>query len=158
MVNKIIYFSSVSENTHRFISKVVKCSESIYPRLMDKNMKPINVPTVESSRLPLRIKEETIHTDDSFVLVTPTYGGESKRNDNGEKSVPMQVQKFLSEESNMKNLKGVIATGNINFGAEYCRSGDIISHEFNVPYLYRCELMGTKTDVKNVTMGLLEVS
>ena len=53
-------------------------------------------------------------------------------------------------------LRGVIAAGNTNFGAEFCYAGDVVSRKCGVPFLYRFELMGTVEDVEAVRAGLAD--
>ncbi len=51
-------------------------------------------------------------------------------------------------------IRGVIAAGNTNFGAEFGYAGDVVSRKCGVPpYLYRFELMGTTDDVFAVRAG-----
>ena len=125
----LIYFSSTSDNTHRFVSKL----------------------PVRSARIPLLPKEDTLHALSPFVLVLPTYGGI-----NGNGAVPKQVIKFLNVEDNRLLLRGVIGAGNTNFGDTYCLAADIVAAKCGVPVLYRFELMGTSEDVDRVTQGLEE--
>jgi protein involved in ribonucleotide reduction len=126
-MSNLVYFSSTSENTHRFVMKL----------------------GVEALRLPLRTNEETLHVTEPYVLVVPTYGGSG-----GAKAVPKQVIKFLNDESNRSLIRGVIGAGNTNFGKEYCLAGDIIASKCNIPHLYKFELMGTTDDVTAVNKGL----
>ena len=125
----LIYFSSVSGNTHRFVEKL----------------------GLDAARLPLYTHEDTLLALEPFVLVLPTYGG-----DGGHGSVPKQVIKFLNVEQNRNLIRGVIGAGNTNFGETYCLAGDIISAKCKVPHLYRFELMGTSEDVDRVHQGLEE--
>lgn len=128
----LVYFSSVSENTHRFVQKL----------------------GVSATRIPLH---ERIEVDEPYVLVVPTYGGGHATPDiNLGGYVPKQVVKFLNNEHNRALLRGVIAAGNNNFGAEFCYAGEVISRKCGVPYLYRFELMGTDKDVQTVRVGLAE--
>lgn len=126
---RLVYFSSVTESTKRFVEKVG------YP----------------SERIPLYSKKEFLRVDYDYVLVVPTYGG----GDN-EGAVPKQVIKFLNDESNRSHCKGVIAGGNTNFGSGYCLAGKIISSKVKVPLLYNFELFGTSADVDKVRLGLRE--
>ncbi|HEU4360671.1 MAG TPA: class Ib ribonucleoside-diphosphate reductase assembly flavoprotein NrdI [Mycobacterium sp.] len=129
----LVYFSSVSENTHRFVQK-------------------LHVP---ATRIPLRGGH--IEVSAPYVLVLPTYGGGRKTprvNEGG--YVPKQVIAFLNDEHNRGLLRGVIAAGNTNFGAEFCYAGDVIARKCGVPYLYRFELMGTAEDVQAVRSGLAD--
>ena len=126
----IVYFSNVSNNTHRFVQKL----------------------ELEAIRIPILTKEAAQFTvDNPYVLITPTYGDVGFKN-----LVPRQVVKFLNNNKNAELLQGVIAAGNINFGREYGRAGDIISQRFKVPMMYKFEIMGLPTDVETVKRGLDE--
>ena len=120
----IVYFSSASENTKRFVEKL----------------------GIKASRIPLFSKEvENFKVKSDSILVVPTYGGgEDKR------AVPIQVIKFLNNPKNRNHIAGVIALGNTNFGETYCIAGDIISEKLQVPLLYRVEILGTPDDVIEV--------
>ena len=124
---KIVYFSSVSENTHRFVAK-----------LGDAAQEPV--------RIPIHASAETPRLAEPFVLVMPTYGGGSRKG----ADVPKQVIRFLNNPGNRLLLRGVIAAGNTNFGADFCRAGDIVAQKCGVPVLYRFELLGTTEDVHTV--------
>jgi len=123
----LIYFSSTSENTKRFVQKL----------------------GVDAARIPLHAKDAPLLALEPFVLVLPTYGGT-----NGEGSVPKQVIRFLNNPQNRELIRGVIGGGNTNFGDNYCMAADIIAAKCNVPVLYRFELMGTPEDVARVHNGL----
>ena len=62
--------------------------------------------------------------------------------------------RVLNNEHNRSLIRGVIAAGNTNFGAEFCYAGNVVSRKCGVPYLYRFELMGTAEDVDAVRAGL----
>jgi protein involved in ribonucleotide reduction len=126
-MSRLVYFSSTSENTHRFVMKL----------------------GVDALRLPLRTSEETLHVEEPYVLVVPTYGGEK-----GENAVPKQVIKFLNNEKNRSLIRGVIGAGNTNFGETYCLASQVIAAKCNVPQLYRFEIMGTAEDLHAVNKGL----
>ena len=125
-MGEIVYFSSRSENTHRFVGKL--------------GLEAIRIPTGSA---------ETLRTRQPFVLIVPTYCG-----DGGKGAVPKQVIRFLNDAENRSNIRGVIAAGNSNFGETYGLAGDMISTKCRVPYLYRFELLGTGEDVANVKHGL----
>ena len=127
----LVYFSSVSGNTARFIEKL----------------------GMRALRIPLRPTDAPLVIDEPFVLVTPTYGGGAGRGvEKG--AVPKQVIRFLNEEQNRRHIRGVISAGNTNFGEAFCLAGDIISRKCHVPHLYRLEVFGTPDDVERVTEGL----
>lgn len=59
--------------------------------------------------------------------------------------VPNKVEDFL--QMNHKFCKGVIASGNSNFGKKmFCESADKISRQYNVPILHKVELRGFQHD------------
>jgi protein involved in ribonucleotide reduction len=125
-MGEIVYFSSRSENTHRFVARL----------------------DLAATRIPIAAGEE-VRVDGPFVLIVPTYCG-----GDGKGAVPKQVIRFLNDAANRSNIRGVIAAGNSNFGATFGIAGDIISAKCRVPYLYRFELLGTEDDVANVKLGL----
>lgn len=125
----LVYFSTKSGNTHRFIEKL----------------------GLSAQRLPLHREAPTLRIEQPYILVTPTYGGGSA---NG--AVPKQVIRFLNDEHNRHLLRGVIAAGNTNFGDAYALAGRVIAQKCQVPLLYRFELFGTDDDVAKVRKGVEE--
>jgi protein involved in ribonucleotide reduction len=125
--SQLIYFSSASENTRRFVEKLGR----------------------DAARIPLHQREPDLVATEPFVLVVPTYGGTG-----GEGSVPKQVIRFLNNPQNRNLIRGVIGAGNTNFGDNFCMAGDIIAFKCQIPHLYRFELMGTPDDVHLVNQGL----
>lgn len=126
-MGSIVYYSSRSENTHRFVAKL----------------------GVDTIRLPVDAAAEPPEVVEPFVLVLPTYGGEAGRG-----AVPKPVIRFLNNPANRGLIRGVIAAGNTNFGTTYCLAGEIVASKCAVPLLYRFELLGTDEDVTNVKQGL----
>ncbi|QCT22521.1 class Ib ribonucleoside-diphosphate reductase assembly flavoprotein NrdI [Jejubacter calystegiae] len=127
-MTRLVYFSSTSENTHRFIQRL--------------GLPALRIPVDEAQ--PLCVSEP-------YILVTPTYGGGGSKG-----AVPRPVILFLNNEHNRALLRGVIAAGNRNFGEAYCLAGDIIARKCHVPLLYRFELLGTPQDIDNVRKGVTE--
>ncbi|MGC5614598.1 class Ib ribonucleoside-diphosphate reductase assembly flavoprotein NrdI [Georgenia sp. Z1491] len=124
---RVVYFSSVTNTTHRFVDKL----------------------GVPAERIPLRRTEPHLRVDEEYVLVVPTYGG-----GNGKGAVPKQVIHFLNDEHNRSLIRGVVSAGNLNFGSAYGLAGDIVSAKCRVPHMYRFELLGTPHDVARVKEGL----
>ena len=126
---RIVYFSSATGNTRRFVGKLG------FP----------------ADRIPLRAGDPALHVDEDYVLITPTYGGGNLRG-----AVPRQVIAFLNDPDNRGHCRGVISAGNTNFGTAYCLAGDIVSRKLGVPHMYKFELLGTPEDVSRVQEGLSE--
>ena len=126
-MTNLVYFSSVSGNTKRFIEKLGR----------------------SAARIPLHAREAALHVDEPYVLVLPTYGG-----GDGNGAVPKQVIRFLNDPQNRSYIRGVISAGNTNFGTAFCLAGDIIAAKTGVPHLYRFEVFGTPDDVRAVNDGL----
>ena len=125
--SNLIYFSSASGYTHRFMEKL----------------------DLECARIPLMNRDPRLVANQPFVLLLPTYGGEK-----GERSIPPQVVRFLNDVRNRNLLRGVIGAGNTNFGTTYCLAAIKIAAKCKVPLLYKFELMGTPEDVTRVREGL----
>ena len=83
-----------------------------------------------------------------YVLMTPTYdqprGG----------FIPKPVQQFLEEYAHL--MVGVIGLGNRSFGDKFCMGAHDISKQFNVPVLWRIEIMGSQEDLTVVDSGMRE--
>jgi protein involved in ribonucleotide reduction len=121
----IVYYSNVSNNTARFVAKLS--------------------PEHTAWRLPLRRSEPMIQMAAPFVLITPTYGA-----GNDGHAVPGPVIRFLNDPHNRHHLRGVIASGNTNFGRTFCLAGEIIAEKLQVPLLHKFEILGTPEDVTRV--------
>lgn len=126
---KVIYFSSATNNTHRFVQKL----------------------GVDAERIPLRKAEGPLRVAEPYVLIVPTYGGGNLKG-----AVPKQVIAFLNDPENRSRCVGVISSGNTNFGTAYCLAGDIVAAKLGVPHMYKFELLGTAEDVSRVRKGLEE--
>lgn len=125
----IVYFSNISENTHRFIQSL-KWEGNVY-------------------RIPLRGEAEFLELE-QYVIICPSYGSESQGH------VPPQVRKFFANTNYLNLCVGVIGCGNVNFGPEFAAAGDIISKKLQVPLLYKFELAGTSEDIIKIREGLTE--
>ncbi|AJI79689.1 MULTISPECIES: class Ib ribonucleoside-diphosphate reductase assembly flavoprotein NrdI [Corynebacterium] len=129
----VVYFSSATENTHRFVEK-------------------LGLPSV---RIPLRLTDEPLIVNEPYVLVCPTYGGGASISKQNTRPVPKQVIRFLNNEHNRSFIRAVVAGGNSNFGTDFGKAGDVIAAKCKVPYVYRFELLGTEEDVTICREGLL---
>lgn len=127
IVLDVIYFSSFTDTTHRFVQKL----------------------EARAQRIALRRGDPAPDADRPYLLITPTYGG-----GHGKGAVPKQVIKFLNDPDNRALLRGVVAAGNRNFGAAYALAGPIIAAKCEVPLLHTFELMGMPSDVADVQQHL----
>lgn len=126
-MTRLIYFSSVSGNVHRFVERL----------------------GIPAQRLPLYTRQPTIQATEPFVLIVPTYGGGHPKT-----AVPKQVIKFLNVPRNRELIRGVISSGNTNFGSAYSLAARIVAEKCNVPVLYKFEVFGTPEDVEKTRQGL----
>ena len=127
---ELVYFSSRSGNTHRFVERLDR----------------------PAHRIPIEQDEELASQGGPFVLICPTYAdGEGKG------AVPKQVIRFLNVSANREALVGVIATGNRNFGATFALAGRIVADKCKVPLLYSLELAGPDTDIARTREGLAKL-
>jgi protein involved in ribonucleotide reduction len=120
-MSRVIYFSSFTGNTHKFVGKL----------------------EVESARLPLRGSDPHVVADEPYILIVPAYGEGVDT-----KAVPKQVITFLKSETNQRLLRGVIGSGNRNFGGDFCLAGRQIARRFSVPLLHQFEISGLTEDVQ----------
>lgn len=125
----IVYFSSVSGNTARFVTR------------LDRG----------GLRIPVSPRDPMPEPDAPYVLICPTFADGMGRG-----AVPKQVIHFLNDPARRALLRGVIAAGNRNFGPTFALAGDVIAQKCNVPVLYKFELAGTETDVARIRAGLAE--
>ena len=126
-MGSLVYFSSKSGNTARFVERL----------------------GMPAYRIPMKASDPMPEPDEPYVLICPTYAdGE------GRGAVAKQVIRFLNDEKRRANLKGVIGSGNRNFGHLFGSAGDVISKKCQVPMLFKFELAGTETDVATVRSGL----
>ncbi|MDO5730590.1 class Ib ribonucleoside-diphosphate reductase assembly flavoprotein NrdI [Corynebacterium sphenisci] len=130
----IVYYSSATGNTRRFVEKL----------------------GLPSAAIPQRKSEPPLRVTEPYILICPTYGGGASISGGNTRPVPPQVIRFLNDEDNRALIRGVIAGGNSNFGTDFGLAGDVISAKCKVPYLYRFELMGNEEDVATVQAGIAD--
>lgn len=88
----------------------------------------------------IKEKVEPTELNSPYILIVPTY------------DAPMTqvVNNFIEFKSNRTNLKGVIGSGNRNFGDLFVFTAKDIARDYDVPLLYSYEFNGTTEDVENV--------
>lgn len=120
----IVYFSTKSGNTRRFVEKL----------------------TDEAIRIPFEADLPMPEVEEPFVLIFPSYGGGHIKG-----AVPAPVIRFLNNPNNREHLQGIVGTGNTNFGAGYCLGAHIAAEKCGVPLIRKVELFGTPEDVDIVS-------
>lgn len=123
----LVYYSSASGNTARFMAQ-------------------LGLPAL---RIPIRTDDPVPMPDRPYVLICPTYADGMGRG-----AVAKPVIRFLNDPARRALIRGVIASGNRNFGATFACAGEVIASKCNVPVLYRFELAGTETDLARIRAGL----
>lgn len=124
---ELIYYSSASGNTARFVARL--------------GLPALRIPVSPTEDMPVPLLP--------YVLICPTFA-----DGQGRGAVPKQVIRFLNDPARRGLLRGVIAAGNRNFGETYALAGRVIAAKCNVPVLYSFELAGTETDIDRVITGL----
>lgn len=124
---QLVYFSSRSGNTAKFVARL----------------------GLDALRIPIADDDPQAQPDQPYVLICPTYAdGE------GRGAVPGQVIRFLNDPARRALIRGVISSGNRNFGQFFAASGDVIARKCGVPLLCRFELAGTDHDIARIRDGL----
>ena len=123
----LVYYSSASGNTARFVARL----------------------GLPAQRIPIRPSDPMPQVGAPFVLICPTYA-----DGQGRGAVPKAVIHFLNDPRRRSHLRGVIGAGNRNFGATFALAGRVIAEKCKVPVLWRFELAGTDTDIQKVRAGL----
>ena len=92
--------------------------------------------------LEIKTGEELIK--ENCILFTYTTGiGE----------IPQDVNKFII--NNINNIKGVVGSGNKNWGLNYCKACDLIFEKFNLKTLFKFELASNTHDIKTLATKIL---
>ena len=120
----LVYFSSTSENTKRFVEKT--------------GIEGVRIPLHWDSDHPLLVNEP-------YLMVVPSYG--AGRNAD---AIPKQMIKFLNIKENRELLVGVIGSGNRNYGYKYCLGAYKVAEKCGVDVLHTYEILGLQEDVAKI--------
>lgn len=96
------------------------------------------------------IRRDTPPPTAPYVLMTPTYAGHPERGG----YLPSPVKHWLKDQQAQRYLVGVIGTGDINWGSEFCAAADEISRVHEVPVLHRIDRWGNEDDYRTINEGL----
>lgn len=100
-------------------------------------------------RLPVqrcRIWTGEERIDAPCVLVTYTTGFGQ---------VPAEVERFVTH--NRGHIRGVAASGNRNWGANFARSADVLAGRYGLPILLKFELAGSDKDAERFLQALQQM-
>ncbi|MCA1027064.1 class Ib ribonucleoside-diphosphate reductase assembly flavoprotein NrdI [Cytobacillus kochii] len=75
---------------------------------------------------------------EDYVLVIPSYEGEL---------INGIADAFINYKNNKQYLKGIAASGNRNFGDDYCLNGKHLSQKYSRPLILMFEFSGTSQDL-----------
>lgn len=129
---ELLYFSSVTEYTHKFLMTVTTLMEE------SGDQSPI------MRRIPIKGTQHD-HPEGPAVLVTPSYIGSTLAKDMPH--VPVQVLRYMKGLGPKRSLIwAVVGMGNTNFGQDYCAAGSELAAKLGVPLLGRYELAGLPGD------------
>lgn len=124
---RLVYYSSSSDNTQRFVERL--------------GLPALRIPVAPGAPMPA--------PPGPYVLICPSYA-----DGKGRGAVAKPVIAFLNDPARRAGLRGVIASGNRNFGALFACAGDLLAQKCNIPVLYRFELAGLDSDIARVRAGL----
>lgn len=85
-----------------------------------------------------------------YILITPTYAGHPDKGG----YTPSAIKHWLGNKQAQQNLVGIIGTGDINWGKEYCAAADELAQQHHVPVLYRVDRWGNAQDHRNINNGI----
>jgi protein involved in ribonucleotide reduction len=93
-------------------------------------------------------KDSFLCVNKPFVIVTYTTGFGD---------IPKEVEQFLRYDYNWRYLKGVVGSGNRNWGDSFCGGAEKIASQYKVPLLHKFELSGFDSDVNIVSHKIREL-
>ena len=85
--------------------------------------------------------------NEPYILVVPTY----------DRDITEVADDFIEFKSNQQQLKGVVGSGNLNFGELYVYTAKEIAHRYHIPMLFDFEMNGTPDDVENFKKVVSEI-
>lgn len=94
----------------------------------------------------LKIENGNEECSEDFIIFTYT---------DGYGDVPFEVDEFLA--ANAEHIKGVVVSGDTGYGEAYCKAGDVISDQYDVPCLYKVENDGTDEDIENIKAAIASI-
>ena len=133
----LLAYASKTGNIKRAITKLLD-----YIKVIDINQENSKRTILTIDTLEIKTGEELIKKN--CILFTYTTGiGE----------IPQEIDKFII--NNINKIKGVICSGNKNWGLNYCKACDLIFEKFNLKTLFKFELAGNTHDIKTLATKII---
>lgn len=126
----VVYYSSVSQFTHKFVNTVLAVD-----------------PAITTFRIPMKGNPDfDMETVGPAVLMIPSYLGSQSAPEL--RHVPVHVMKWMKSigREGRANIYGVVGIGNTNFGVDFCASAVEVSNKLGIPIIGRYELSGLPGD------------
>jgi protein involved in ribonucleotide reduction len=133
----LLAYASKTGNIKRAITKLLD-----YIKVIDINQENSKRTILTIETFEIKTGEELIKKN--CILFTYTTGiGE----------IPQEIDKFII--NNINKIKGVICSGNKNWGLNYCKACDLIFEKFNLKTLFKFELAGNTHDIKTLATKII---
>ena len=137
----LLAYASKTGNIKRAITKLLDYIKEI-SQDPSKQKIAINELSTTIETFEIKTGEELIKKN--CILFTYTTGiGE----------IPQEIDKFII--NNINHIKGVIGSGNKNWGLNYCKACDLIFEKFNLKTLFKFELAGNTHDIKTLATKII---
>ncbi|MCX8088873.1 MAG: class Ib ribonucleoside-diphosphate reductase assembly flavoprotein NrdI [Meiothermus ruber] len=95
--------------------------------------------------LPLKDGRETIHEPCLLITYTTGFG-----------QAPPEVIRFVENHRGL--VRGVAASGNRNWGANFARAADVLAERYGIKVIHKFELAGTPKDREIIQEALHALS
>ncbi|CAM3103486.1 class Ib ribonucleoside-diphosphate reductase assembly flavoprotein NrdI [Streptobacillus ratti] len=86
----------------------------------------------------IKISSETIVEKEGHLITFTTGFGQISKN----------TDFFLTNNENYRKIKTVCSSGNMNWGKNFAKAGELISEKYGIHFIFKFELSGTMQDVK----------
>jgi ribonucleoside-diphosphate reductase protein NrdI len=145
----LLAYASKTGNIKRAITKLLDYIKEISQDPSKQKIAINELSTTKETKYLTTIETFEIKTGEELIkknciLFTYTTGiGE----------IPQEIDKFII--NNINKIKGVICSGNKNWGLNYCKACDLIFEKFNLKTLFKFELAGNTHDIKTLATKII---
>jgi len=96
------------------------------------------VEKLDMKSLEINQMQPEVEVNEDYVFILPTYSDE----------LTDIAERFITYKNNKKYLKGIIGSGEKNFGTKYIFSAKDLSKRVNAPIIFDFEKSGNNTDIE----------